>query len=61
MSNYGRNRSRSLGRQDRGRRRDRSTNNGRSRSETRASTIRDRIRCFKCRAYDHFARECLTR
>ena len=22
---------------------------------------RDRIRCFKCREYDHFARECPTR
>ena len=22
---------------------------------------RDRIRCFECREYDHFARECLTR
>ena len=24
-------------------------------------TNRDRIRCFKCREYDHFARECPTR
>ena len=22
------------------------------------STNRDRIRCYKCREYDHFAREC---
>ena len=22
------------------------------------STNRDRIKCYKCRAYDHFAREC---
>ena len=22
---------------------------------------KDRIRCFECREYDHFARECLTR
>ena len=58
---YDRNRSRSLDRQDRGRRRDRSANNGRSRSGSRAHTNRDRIRCFKCREYDHFARECLTR
>ena len=58
---YNRNKSRSLDRQDRGRRRDRSTSNGRSRSGSRASTNRDRIRCFECREYDHFARECLTR
>ena len=25
------------------------------------STNRDRIRCFECREYDHFVRECLTR
>ena len=25
------------------------------------STNRDRIRCFECREYDYFARECLTR
>ena len=29
-----------------------------SRSESRTSTNRDRIRCFKCREYDHFANEC---
>ena len=58
---YDRNRSRSLDRQDRSRRRDRSVCNGRSKSGSRASTNRDRIRCFECREYDHFARECLTR
>ena len=58
---YDRNRSRLLDRQDRSRRRDRSISNGRSRSGSRASTNRDRIRCFKCREYDHFVRECLTR
>ena len=58
---YDRNRSRSLNRQDRSRRRDRSMSNGRSRSGSRASTNRDRIRCFECREYDHFARECLTK
>ena len=42
---YDRNRSRSLDRQDRNRRRDRSISNGRSRSGSRASTNRDRIRC----------------
>ena len=25
------------------------------------STNRDRIRCFECREYDHFDRECPTR
>ena len=35
--------------------------NGRSRSGSRASMNRDRIRCFECREYDHFARECPTR
>ena len=55
---YDRNRSRSLDRQGRGRRNDRSTSNGRSRSGSRVSTNRDRIRCFECREYDHFAREC---
>ena len=58
---YNRNRSRSLDRQDRSRRRDRSISNGRSRSGSRASTNRDRIICFECREYDHFARECPTR
>ena len=55
------NRSRSLDRQDRSRRRDRSMSNSRSRSGSRAGTNRDRIRCFECREYDHFARECPTR
>ena len=32
----------------------RSTSNSRSRSGSRASTNRDRIRCYKCREYDHF-------
>ena len=36
-------------------------NNSRSRSGSRESTNRDRIRCFECREYNHFARECLTR
>ena len=31
---------------------------GRSRSGLRASTNIDRIRCFKCREYDHFAKDC---
>ena len=29
-------------------------------SVSRASTNRDRIRCYKCREYDHFARGCPT-
>ena len=35
--------------------------NSRLRSGSRANTNRDRIRCFECREYDHFARECPTR
>ena len=31
-----------------------------SRSGLRTSMHRDRIRCFKCREYDHFANECLN-
>ena len=30
----------------------------RSRSNSRLTTNRDRIRCFRCREYDHFANEC---
>ena len=36
----------------------RSESSSRSRSNLRASTNRDRVRCFKCREYDHFANEC---
>ena len=54
-------RNRSFERQSRNRRNSRSMSNGRSRSGSRANTNRDRIRCFKCREYDHFARECPTR
>ena len=38
----------------------RSTSSSRSRSGSRASTNRDRIRCYNCREYDHFARDCPT-
>ena len=38
--------------------RDRSSSNSRSRSRSTANTNRDRIRCYKCREYDHFARDC---
>ena len=40
--------------------RDRSSSNSRFRSGSRASTNRDRIRCYNCREYDHFARDCPT-
>ena len=35
--------------------------NSRSRSGSRTSTNRDRIRYFECREYNHFERECPTR
>ena len=38
--------------------RDSSSSNSRSRSGSRASTNRDGIRCYNCREYDHFARNC---
>ena len=38
--------------------RDRSPSNSRSRSGSRANMNRDRIRCYNCREYDHFARDC---
>ena len=34
--------------------------NSRSRSGSRPSTNRDKIRCYKCREYDHFVRDCPT-
>ena len=37
---------------------DRSSSNSRLRSGSRANTNRDRIRCYTCREYDHFARDC---
>ena len=40
--------------------RDRSSSNSRLRSGSRASTNRGRIRCYNCREYDHFARDCTT-
>ena len=38
--------------------RDRSSSNDRSKSGSRASTNRDRVRCYACREYDHFVRDC---
>ena len=57
-----RGRSRSYDRQfrDNKRKENRSMSNSRSRSGSRASTNRDRIRCFECRESDHFARDCPT-
>ena len=37
---------------------DRNISNSRSRSGSGATTNRDRIRCFECREYSHFARDC---
>ena len=37
---------------------DRISSNSRSRSGSRASTNRDRIRCYNCREYDYFERDC---
>ena len=38
--------------------RTRSYSGSRSRSHLGVSTNRDRVRCFKCREYDHFPNEC---
>ena len=40
------------------RRDNRSISNSRSRLGSTASTNRDRIRCFECIEYNHFARHC---
>ena len=36
------------------------SSSSRSGSDSRASTNRDRIRCYKCREYYHFAKNCPT-
>ena len=36
----------------------RSDSSCRSQLNSRVSTNRDRVRCFKCKEYDHFADEC---
>ena len=38
----------------------RNASNSRCRSGSRASTNRDKIRCYNCREYDHFAQDCPT-
>ena len=55
-----RSRERSFPRNFSGHRNNRSTSNNRSRSGSRLSVNRDRIRCYKCRKYDHFAKNCPT-
>ena len=57
-----RGRSRSRERSNSGiiRRNDRNSSNSRLRSGSRASTNTDRIRCYKWREYDHFAKDCPT-
>ena len=56
--NLGRGRRRSRERQysDNFKRNERSSS--RSRSDSRVSTNRDRIQCFKCMEYNHFAKDC---
>ena len=59
--NYERGRSRSRERQYQGNiRRNNRSGSSRSRSGSRVSTNRDRIRCYECNEYDHFAEDCLT-
>ena len=57
-NNYNRGRDRSRERPFSSRNRAISTSNSRSRSGSRANTNRDRIRCYNCREYDHFVRDC---
>ena len=58
-NNRGRSQSRERQYQGNIRRNDRSSSS-RSRLDSGASTNRDRIRCYKCREYDHFAKDCPT-
>ena len=59
--NRNRSSSRDEGQRSRTVSRDRNIENGsttRSRSSSCVTTDRDRLRCFRCSEYDHFAREC---
>ena len=56
--NFGRGRSRSRERQYSGNFRRNNRSSSRSRSGSRASTNRDRSKCYKCRKYDQFAHNC---
>ena len=57
-NNFERGRSRSRDRQYSGTFRRNDRNSSRSRSFSRVSTNRDRIRCFKCREYNDFVKDC---
>ena len=59
-ADFGRGRSRSRERKYSSNFRRNDQGNSRSKSGLRASGNRDRIRCFKCRKYDHFAKDCLN-
>ena len=52
-----RSRERSFSRDFSSNRNNRSTSNNRTRSGSRASTNRDRIRCYKCSEYDQFTKD----
>ena len=54
---YSRDQSRNRGRRSRTVSKDRE-NRPRSRSSSRVSTNKDRLRCYRCNEYDHFVREC---
>ena len=56
-SNRNRSRERSFSRHSSSDRNNRSTSNSRSKSGLRASKNRDRIRCYKCKEYDHFTKD----